>query len=203
MAQFKLVLCGKDGKCSQKEVKDTGADFFLKKRLGDKVNGSDVGMEGYEFEITGGSDKCGFPMRKGILQVRQRVKITGKGVGCCGKSRKKKTQKGLMRKRTVCGERISNATVQINLKVLKEGKAPLGGAPEGETAESPKEEAKEAPKTEEKAPEEKKEEVKAEAPKEEAKAEEKPAEETKKEEPEPKEIKKAEESSEASDKKEE
>jgi len=154
MAEFKLVLSGKDGKGTQKVVKEQEAASFLKKRLGDKFNGSEIGMEGYEFEITGGSDKCGFPMRKGILQTRQKIKIKGKGVGFCGKDRNNKTQKGLMKKRTVCGERIGSSIVQINLKVLKEGTAKLGAEEtpakgealtEGAEKASPKEEQPKAP----------------------------------------------------------
>ena len=133
MAEFKLVLSSKDGKSSQKVVKDKEADFFLKKKVGDKVSGGSFGMEGYEFEITGGSDKCGFPMRKGIQQKRQKIMVSG-GVGFSSKMRTGKKQTGLKRKRTVCGEKIDGGIVQINLKILKEGKAKLGG------------EAKDAPK---------------------------------------------------------
>lgn len=130
MAEFKLVLSSKDGKSSQKVIKDKEADFFLKKKVGDKISGKDIGMEGYEFEITGGSDKCGFPMRKGIQQKRQKIMVSG-GVGFSGKMRTGKKQAGLKRKRTVCGEKIDGGIVQINLKILKEGKAKLGGeAPE-------------------------------------------------------------------------
>ena len=72
MAEFKLVLSRKDGKSFQQVVKDDQAKFFLKKRVKDKLNGNDFGMEGYEFEITGGSDKSGFPMRKGIQEKRKK-----------------------------------------------------------------------------------------------------------------------------------
>ena len=92
MAEFKLVLARKDGKCFQQVVKDKEAGVFLKKRLKDKISGKDIGMDGYEFEITGGSDKSGFPMRKGIQQKRQRITLTGKSVGFSGKDRNRKRQ---------------------------------------------------------------------------------------------------------------
>ncbi len=139
MAEFKLVLSRKDGKSFQKVVKDAQADIFLKKNLKDKITGKDVGMEGYEFEITGGSDKCGFPMRKGILQSRQKITLEGDTVGYSGKNRNKKNQKGLKKKRTVCGERITSKIVQINLKILKEGTEKLGEEAAKEAPEEKKE----------------------------------------------------------------
>ena len=124
MAEFKLVLSRKDGKSFQKVVKD--APIFLKKKITDKIDGKEIGMDGYELEITGGSDKCGFPMRKGIQQKRQKIILEGKTVGFNGKNRNKNKQKGLKRKKTVCGELIDGSIVQINLKILKEGKEKLG-----------------------------------------------------------------------------
>lgn len=126
MAEFRLVLGRKDGKSFQRIVKDKEASALLKKRIKDKISGGDIGLEGYELEITGGSDKCGFPMRKGILQKRQRIMIKGKGVGFRGKMRTGKKQKGLKKKKTVCGEMIDSGIVQVNLKILKEGKEKLG-----------------------------------------------------------------------------
>lgn len=172
MAEFKLVLSKKDGKSSQKIIKDKEAQALLKKRIGDKVSGADIGMEGYEFEITGGSDKCGFPMRKGILQIRQKITMKKKGVGFSGKDRNKKKRKGLKRKKTVCGELIDKNTVQINLKILKEGKEKLGEEKPAEGAPT-EEKAKEKPIEE--APKEK------DKPKEETVKEEPKLEETKKE----------------------
>jgi len=139
MAEFKLVLGRGDGKSFQRVVKGKEAEALLKKRIGDRISGKDIGMEGYEFEIKGGSDKCGFPMRKGIQRTRQKIMISGKGVGFCGKDRNKKKQKGLKKKKTVCGERISRSIVQINLKILKEGKEKLGEEKKEEGGKEPQE----------------------------------------------------------------
>ena len=35
------------------------------------------GIDGYEFLITGGTDYCGFPMRRGILGIRKKITISG------------------------------------------------------------------------------------------------------------------------------
>ena len=133
MVDFKLVLGTKDGKSHQKEIKSPEADNLLKARIGDTVSGDELGFSGYEFLVTGGSDKCGFPMRKGIQEARKKVLI-GKSVGFCGKKRKlgkktvRKNQNGLVRRRTVCGEMITKIIHQINLKVVKEGAQQLGPA---------------------------------------------------------------------------
>lgn len=125
MTEFKLVLSTKNGKSFQKEVKSPEADFLLERRIGETVKGDDLGFLGYEFKITGGSDKCGFPMRKGIQQPRKKILI-GEGVGFSGKKRDKKTQKGLVKRRTVCGELVTKIIRQVNLQVLKEGSQKLG-----------------------------------------------------------------------------
>ncbi len=128
--ELKLVLGTKDGKSHQKELKDAAAEVLHGKCIGDTVSGDEFGFPGYEFLITGGSDKCGFPMRKGIQAARKKV-TAGKSVGFSGLDRNKKKQPGLLNKKTVCGERITKDIHQVNLKVTKEGSQPLGG----ETAE--------------------------------------------------------------------
>ena len=124
--ELKLVLGTKDGKSYQKEVKDAAVEVLHNKVIGETVSGEELGFPGYEFLITGGSDKCGFPMRKGIQSARKRV-TAGKSVGFSGLDRNKKKQRGLLNKKTVCGERITKIINQVNLKVMKAGSQPLAG----------------------------------------------------------------------------
>ncbi|PIN73979.1 30S ribosomal protein S6e [Candidatus Woesearchaeota archaeon CG10_big_fil_rev_8_21_14_0_10_45_16] len=124
--EYKLVIGTKDGKSYQHVIKDEQADALHNHHLNETISGDALGFSGYEFLITGGSDKSGFPMRKGIQEPRKRILI-GKSVGFNGKNRNKAKQKGLVKRRTVCGERISKIIRQVNLKVLKEGPQPLGG----------------------------------------------------------------------------
>lgn len=135
---FKVVVSTNDGKSLQKEVAGDNAESLMRKRIGESVDGSIVGCPGYELEITGGSDKAGFPMRKGIQEPRKRIMI-GKSVGFSGLKRgtKKmahKKQKGLVKRKTVCGESVNIGTVQINMKVTKEGPTSLYETP---TVEEP------------------------------------------------------------------
>lgn len=142
MAEFKLIISSKEGKTVQKEVKESQAEVFMGLKIGDKVNGSEFGFEDYEFEIRGGSDYCGFPMRKGLPGTKRKAILVGKGVGCAGKERKlrKKTlprkRDGFRRKKTVCPEVIHEKITQINLKILKVGKESLFEAPKTEETAS-------------------------------------------------------------------
>lgn len=149
MVNFKLVISEPKGKTVQKEVKDNDGNYFLNKKVGDKVDGSSFGFSGFEFAITGGSDNCGFPMRKGVPGTKRRKILTLKSVGFSGiakgrTKRKKKnrpTRSGLRRKKSVCGEIIHEKISQINLKVLKAGKENI--FPEKAEAKEGKEENKE------------------------------------------------------------
>jgi small subunit ribosomal protein S6e len=186
---FKVVISDpKSGKSYQTELEQSG--LLAGKAIGDKIDGGTFNLPGYELEVTGGSDKVGNPMRKDVEgAAARRILLTG-GAGF------KPTRKGERRKKRVLGRRISNDIVQVNLKVVKAGTAPLDkvlAKAEPAAEEAPKEEAKpeekkeEEPKPEEKpeeAPaEEKPEEAPAEEPKEEEKKEEAPAEEKPAEEP--------------------
>ena len=131
---LKLVLSTKDGKTYQKDLPSNEAEFFQNKKIGDNIDGNQIGLAGYQLEITGGSDKCGFPMRKGVQQDRKKL-MAGAGVGFSEKDRNGNKQVGLLRRRTICGERINNQTTQVNFKILKEGDSPLSGSEKQEKKE--------------------------------------------------------------------
>jgi small subunit ribosomal protein S6e len=131
MVEFKLTISDK-GKSVQKEVKDTEAKSFLGKRIGETIKGEIFGLTGYEFQITGGSDNCGFPMRKDVQGAGRKKILAVKGIGL------KMKRKGQKQRKTVCGNTIHEKISQINLKVTVEGKKPLIE----EKPAAPKEEAK-------------------------------------------------------------
>ena len=128
MADFKLVISSRDGKSYQRELKDPDSNMFLGKKVGEQINGDQFGFSGYEFMITGGSDYCGFPMRKDVSgAARKRIlSVQGIGVGKIGK--------GIRHKVTVCGNTIHQRISQINLKVLKAGAQPLAPTEEKKAA---------------------------------------------------------------------
>ena len=120
MAEFKLVIGDpKTGKSTQIIVTDDNADKLNGKKIGDKIKGELLDFPGYEFEITGGADYCGFPMRKDIEgPVRKKVMLVS-GVGIRNK------EKGIRKRKTVCGNTIHDRITQISMKILKHGKKPL------------------------------------------------------------------------------
>jgi len=138
MVSFKLNIATKEGKCYKAEVKDQNAAPLIGLNIGEKVDGNKLGLEGYELEVTGGMDYCGFPMRSGILGQRRKIVIY-KSVGFKG------ALKGIKRRKTVCGHKVNDKISAINLKVLKEGSKKLSdlfGKAE-ESKEKAKEEKKE------------------------------------------------------------
>ncbi len=49
------------------EIDEKKSRLFEAKKIGELINGGLIGFPNYEFEITGGSDASGFPMRKVYL----------------------------------------------------------------------------------------------------------------------------------------
>lgn len=153
----------KTSKTVQKVVSGKEAETFLKKKVGERISGEAIGFAGYEFEITGGSDYCGFPMRRDVRgTARKRILIVS-GIGI------RKNVRGRKIRKTVAGNTIYSKTAQINLKVLKQGAQPL--IEEKKADEAEKKEEKPQEKAPEKPAEEKKHEHKAEKKEEKPEAE--------------------------------
>ena len=88
--------------------------------IGDTIKGGLIGFPNYEFEITGGSDASGFPMRKDVHgPVKKRILVSKRGIGY------KPTRKGEKRRKTVRGNEITIDMTLINLKILKYGETEL------------------------------------------------------------------------------
>ncbi len=114
---FKLNISEK-GKAWKLE---TESEFMVGKNVGDKVDGKDVKSEldGYELEITGGSDIAGFPLSKDVEGLGLKKVLLKKGWGMHD------NREGVRLRKTVRGRQISVAVSQINLKVVKAGKKAL------------------------------------------------------------------------------
>ena len=115
---FKLNISEK-GKAWKLE---TESESLNGKSIGDKVEGKELKSEldGYEFEITGGSDISGFPLSKDVEGIGLKKVLLTKGWGM------REKEHGLRRRKSLRGKTISAAVTQINMKVLKHGGKKLG-----------------------------------------------------------------------------
>lgn len=179
---LKLVISDpKTGFSVQKEIADDAAKSFMGLKIGDKAKGELIDLQGYEFEVTGGSDFCGFPMRRDVQGTGRKKLLAYTSIGF------RKVANGILQRKTVCGNTVHPKIAQLNLKALSVGssdifsevkkkvddkKAKKAEPAAVKEAPAPQKESKEAPapKKEEKA-EVKKEEKPAKAPA----ADEKPA----------------------------
>ena len=128
---FKINISEKTGKTFKLESE---AEELIEKQLHDKVDGKDIlpDLAGYEFEITGASDKAGFTAMENVEGIGLKKVLLSYGKGMKKKPRKegkkkltKNKPKGLRLRKTVRGKIISKEISQINLKVLKEGSKKL------------------------------------------------------------------------------
>ena len=82
--------------------------------------GNTFGFKNYEFEITGGTDKDGFPMRFSLEGASRKKLLLTKGPGV------KIKRKGARIRKMVRGNVVAEDIKQINVKVIKEGDKKMG-----------------------------------------------------------------------------
>ncbi|MBN2330628.1 MAG: 30S ribosomal protein S6e [Candidatus Aenigmarchaeota archaeon] len=129
---FKIVVS--DPKTRKSYQKEVGEEGLIGKKIGEHVSGSLFGLEGYELELTGGSDKDGFPMRKDVDgTARKKILISDPPGFHPGAP-------GVRKRKSVRGNTISDDIVQINSKVIKHGNKALDQVFGSKKVEKPKEE---------------------------------------------------------------
>jgi len=126
MAKFKVIISDpEDGISKTVELEDARAVPLIGKKIGEVVDGAILGLSGYKVQITGGSDKDGFPMRPNVHGgVRRNVVLSG-GVGF------NPTREGERRRKRVRGNIITDEIVQINMKIVEKPKVKKAEASEG------------------------------------------------------------------------
>jgi len=110
----------KSKKSYQAEVPAEKQSSFIGLKIGDSMEGGLVGANGYTFEITGGSDSDGIPMRpdlKGAHRIKALLS-SGPGFG-------RKKGKGVRQRKAIRGNTISDAIEQVNVKVTEAGQKSL------------------------------------------------------------------------------
>src|SRR3989441_5623325 len=116
LAEFKAVIADpKDGKSYKRDITGHYANALIGKKLGDDLDGLYVGLPGYKLQITGGSDKDGFPMRHDLPGPRRKGLLVSGGGGLHpGRPR---TRQG----KRVCAHRTAPDILQLNLKIVVRG----------------------------------------------------------------------------------
>ena len=118
MAKFKVIISDPtDGKSQFMELEETQAVPLIGRKLGEVIDGAVVKLSGYKLKITGGSDKDGFPMRPNIHGGVRIGAILSDGVGFHS------SQKGERKRKTLRGNVITDAIVQVNMKVIEKPKS--------------------------------------------------------------------------------
>jgi len=112
---FKLVI-SEGEKSHQLEVDAAQTKNLTGLKIGDEIDASIVGLNGYKLQITGGSDKNGFPMKRDVEGQRRIKSLLSGGIGF------KPKMEGQRRRKTVRGNTISDDIVQINTIVTEKGK---------------------------------------------------------------------------------
>jgi len=95
-------------------------------KIGQKFDGSMLGLNGFTLEVTGGSDKEGFPMRSDLDGSARIKALLTKGVGFRGGKMKKVKGKmkfskvhGMRKRKYIRGNTISEDITQVNCKIVE------------------------------------------------------------------------------------
>ena len=137
MADFQVSVADPDdGATYQFEIDGQDANRFVGRELGEAVDGEAVSLEGYEVELTGGSDKAGRPMRADVSGPDLKAILLTGGTGF------NPTHGGERKRVTVRGCEVGEHTRQINAKIVGRGEqspAELLDGDDGETDEDDEE----------------------------------------------------------------
>ncbi|MBU3904918.1 MAG: 30S ribosomal protein S6e [Nanoarchaeota archaeon] len=121
---FKVVINEPKSKKSYQIEKDVIS--LIGTKIGEKFDGSALGLSGFTLELTGGSDKDGTPMRKDLDGSTRKKALLTKGVGFRGGKTKKVhgkkkylIVKGMRKRKYIRGNTISDEIAQINCKIIE------------------------------------------------------------------------------------
>lgn len=116
MTSFTVVVGDpENGTAHQFDVEGQAANRFVGRSIGETVDGSAVGLDGYTLELTGGSDDTGRPMRDDVSGPDLKELLLKGGVGF------EPSRDGERKRVTVRGKQISDAIRQINAKITERG----------------------------------------------------------------------------------
>jgi len=112
MAEFTVAVADPEsGTTYQIDASGQDANRFIGREIGDEVDGSAVGLPGYQLEITGGSDNAGRPMRGDVRGAALSSVLLEGGTGY------NPSREGERKRVTVRGREVSDDTRQINVRI--------------------------------------------------------------------------------------
>lgn len=110
---MQITVGTQDGQTFQIESENN--EQILGTKIGETFSGGIIGLDGYELEVTGGSDKDGFPMRKSVEGAERKRMLLADGSGI------QEQADGVKRRKSVRGNTVSNQIQQLNTKVVEAG----------------------------------------------------------------------------------
>ncbi len=116
---MKLVYSDrKSGKTGELEVPKDKESLVVGKMMGEVIEGTVVGLDGFKLQITGLSDNSGSPSRPEIEGTRKAAPLLSSGPGI------KHPKKGFRTRRLVRGNTVSADTSQVNTVITEYGAKP-------------------------------------------------------------------------------
>jgi len=110
---MEITVGTQEGQTHQIELDDPAQ--LVGKKIGETFEGGIIGLDGYELEITGGSDADGFPMRESIEGTARRRILIEEGQGI------DENRDGVRRRKSVRGRQVSEQIQQLNTRVAEQG----------------------------------------------------------------------------------
>lgn len=110
---MQITVGTQDGQTFQIESENN--EQLLGTKIGETFSGGIIGLDGYELEVTGGSDKDGFPMRNSVEGTERKRMLLADGSGI------QKQEDGVKKRKSVRGNTVSNQIQQLNTKVVEAG----------------------------------------------------------------------------------
>ena len=137
LAKFKMIVSDpQTGKATVTELEGSRAQVLVGRKIGEVLDGSQIGVVAGKLRITGGCDKDGVPMRADVHGGAKKHVILSSGVGFRPK------RPGERRRKLVRGSMITEETYQVNTMLFMGEEKPV----ETPTAEEPRPIPSPAPK---------------------------------------------------------
>jgi small subunit ribosomal protein S6e len=117
---MKLVYSDKKtGKTAQVDVPKDRENTLVGIEMGQVIDGSVAGLDGFKLQITGLSDSAGAPSRAEIEGTRKARPLIASGPGV------RHPSKGFRARRSIRGRTISADTAQVNTVITEYGAKPI------------------------------------------------------------------------------